>query len=106
MSIRHLLAGCLALAAGMSMPAAGAQAVAPTVPVRPAPIYVPTAPIILTPKLAPPPKLAAPAVPDLTEYSASTPAPREAPGYSDLCRATPKPPWCEDAGASAATRPK
>ena len=128
MTERRFLAGCLALATALSLPAASGQAA--TSPARspvPAPatapaIVTPTpVPVLPAPVLAPPP-VAAPAPviardisrsaetktydfeSDTVEGDLARPdaaavaaAPPDVPAYSDLCKASPKPPWCSDA---------
>lgn len=128
MTERRFLAGCLALAAALSFPAANGQAASsPARSPAPAPA---TAPAIVTPTpsltptlpapvLAPPPAAPAPVIArevarsdtktydfesDTVEGDLSRPeaaavaaAPPDVPAYSDLCKASPKPPWCSDA---------
>lgn len=126
MTERFLLAGGLAIAAALSPPPAIGQAPtavprpAPP-PVTPAPLPAP-APALAPPVVAPPPA-PAPAVsydtartaesreysfdddtvdgelarPDAAYAPRAATAPPDAPAYSDLCKATPRPPWCSEA---------
>ena len=121
---QRFLAGCLALAAALSLPAAIGQSPTP-IPRSPAPppaaappVITPT-PSLPSPVIAPPPAYApAPVIArdvargearktydfesdtvdgELLRPDAAAVAPPEVPAYSDLCKASPKPPWCSDA---------
>lgn len=121
---QRFLAGCLALATALSLPAATGQSPTP-IPRSPAPPPAAAPPVItpapsLTPAL--PSRVIAPAPVIAREASrsrdtktydfesdtvegdlarpdaaASAVAPPEVPAYSDLCKASPRPPWCQDA---------
>lgn len=108
---RRFLAVCLVLASAVFSVADAQRAVhaAPPMIAPPARDIAPPAPspfIDLSP--------AAPVMPPTVSYSADAAVdfgasesavslPLEVPAYSDLCRAAPKPPWCEDKPASPRT---
>ena len=124
MTNRRFVAG-LALAVAFWLPAAAGQAPTP-IPRSPAPPpgVAPKPVIAPSPSLPMPaaPPVVAPAPADRYEASRSEPsrsysfeddtvegdlarpegaaaaaAPPEVPAYSDLCKASPRPPWCSDA---------
>jgi hypothetical protein len=127
MMTQRFLAGCLALGAVLSLPSAVGQAPTaiprPTpTPVAPAPLPLPPSPALLPPVVAPAPTPAPAASyepsraaerreysfeddtvsgelvrPDAAYSAGAAAAPPDAPAYSDLCKATPRPPWCSDA---------
>jgi hypothetical protein len=126
MTKQRFLAGCVALGVALSLPSAIGQAPTavprPTpTPVAPAPLP-PPAPAIAPPVVAPAPAPAPAASyepsrgaerreysfdddtvdgelvrPDAAYSAGAATAPPDVPAYSDLCKATPKPPWCSDA---------
>jgi hypothetical protein len=125
MTNRRFLTGCLALATALWLPAAAGQAPTP-IPRSPAPPPGVAPPVLLpapSPVLPSAPPVVAPSPADRAAYESSRSAPRsysfeddtvegdlarpeapaaaaappEVPAYSDLCKASPKPPWCSDA---------
>jgi len=93
------------LAAGLALAtAAQAQVITPPSPVivPPGRDIAPAAPVVIpAPSPVAPPEIVymPDAVAEASEdaaASADVVFPPEAPSYSDLCRATPRPPWCED----------
>ena len=119
MANRRFLAGCLALAVAMSLSPALAQKavpVAPAIPATPLPTSpapaVTPAPLPVAPTVAVPPPTTSPRYEasrstsfedDIVEGDLARPEapaaapPPDVPAYSDLCKASPKPPWCSDA---------